>query len=124
MVDLVPAKQSGGTKAYALFAAFTEPWLASTSESIQAEEAAMSHFKHPIDLALLVKLKHEDLAREAERCRLAELAPASPPIWDSASRGLNRLRQLLGGIRAEPPVPVRRDELASELQRIEEGPVR
>jgi hypothetical protein len=71
----------------------------------------MSHFKHSMDLALLVKLKHEDLEREADRCRLAALARASPSLWDSISRGINRLRQQLGGIRAEPPALDRRDEL-------------
>jgi len=90
----------------------TEPWLASMTDSIQAEEAAMSHYKHSIDLALQVKLKRDDLEREADRWRLAELARASPSLWDSISRGVNRLRQLLCGIRAEPAVLDRRDELA------------
>ena len=90
----------------------TEPWLASMTDSIQAEEAAMSHYKHSIDLALQVKLKRDDLEREADRWRLAELARASPSLWDSISRLVNRLRHLLCGIRAEPPVLDRRDEPA------------
>jgi hypothetical protein len=70
----------------------------------------MSHYKHSIDLALLVKLKHEELEREADQSRLAALSRASPPLWASIARSVNRLRRLFGGIRAEQSALDRQDE--------------